>query len=140
MFFDQKSVNVGDLSNPNAMIESMIYEDAMALSDEELKEFLATEAKVLQEKKMLGRRTIVRLSQKDDLRRRTKMAAYHIAKEKKDPLWTKLVKNRVLERKFIRAIIQKYKSQAVRLARLNQREYIKMKRGSKFLDKKQGTK
>ena len=44
---------------------------------------------------------MVRLSRQDDMARRVKIAAYQLAKDKKDPLWTKLVLNRVKERQLI---------------------------------------
>ena len=85
---------------------------------------------------MISRRTLVRLSKKDDLARRVKMAAFQVAKEKKDPLWTKLVKNRVIERALIKKIVQKYSNMAVRVAKAGQRDYLKAAQGSKHLPKK----
>ena len=145
MFFNPnnttKSILGEDLENPNAYTEALIFSEAAALPQEERKAFIESEeAKVLLEKKLLSRKTLVRLSKQDDLARRVKMAAFQIAKQKKDQLWAKLVKNRVIERQLIRKIVQKYQNQAVRLAKQGQRDYVKVAAGSKFLPKPEPTK
>ena len=145
MFFNPnnttKSILGEDLENPNAYTEALIFSEAAALPQEERKAFIESEeAKVLLEKKLLSRKTLVRLSKQDDLARRVKMAAFQIAKQKKDQLWAKLVKNRVIERQLIRKIVQKYQNQAVRLAKQGQRDYVKAATGSKFLPKPEPTK
>lgn len=123
-----------ELTNPNALLECYINAEASKLPYEERKAFAESdEAQVLVEKQVLNKRTLVRLSKNDDLARRVKMAAFQIAKQKKDPLWTKLVKNRVIERALIKKIVQKYNNQAVRVARISQRDYIKTAKNSKHL-------
>lgn len=138
MFFDNKenvsSIIGEELTNPNGLLEAYICAEASKLPQEERVAFAESdEAQVLVEKQVLNRRTLVRLSKNDDLARRVKMAAFQIAKQKKDPLWTKLVKNRVIERALIKKIVQKYNNQAVRVARIGQRDYIKAAKGSKHL-------
>ena len=123
-----------ELANPNAYTDALICAEASRLSQDERVAFAESEeAQALLEKQMISRRTLVRLSKKDDLARRVKMAAFQIAKQKKDPLWTKLVKNRVIERALIKKIVQKYNNQAVRVARKSQVEYIKTAKSSKHL-------
>lgn len=123
-----------ELANPNALLEQYICAEASRLSQDERIAFAESEeAQVLVEKQVLNKRTLVRLSKNDDLARRVKMAAFQLAKQKKDPLWTKLVKNRVIERALIKKIVQKYNNQAVRVARAGQREYIKTAKTSKHL-------
>ena len=115
-----------ELANPNAYTDALICAEASRLSQDERVAFAESEeAQALLEKQMISRRTLVRLSKKDDLARRVKMAAFQVAKEKKDPLWTKLVLNRVKERQLIAKIVQKYHNAAVKLAKVGQREFIK---------------
>ena len=47
----------------------------------------------------------MRLGQADDLKRRQKLTAYELAKQAKDPLWTKLVENRKKEKELIKNLI-----------------------------------
>ena len=112
----------------------MIYADLVQLPQEEIKEFCeSAEAQALMEKAVLNKKTLVRLSKKDDLARRVKQAAYQIAREKKDPLWVKLVKTQMMKRKLVAAIMKKYQNPAMRLARASQVEYIKAAKNSKFI-------
>ena len=118
----------------NAVTESMIYADLVQLPQEEIKEFCeSAEAQALMEKAVLNKKTLVRLSKKDDLARRVKQAAYQIAREKKDPLWVKLVKTQMMKRKLVAAIMKKYQNPAPRLARASQVEYKKKKKNSKYI-------
>nr|DAF97860.1 MAG TPA: hypothetical protein [Myoviridae sp. ctYA416] len=139
MFFGESaqttSLGVGEeLRNPNALLEAFIYAEASTLPESERQAFVESdEAKLLLEKQVISRKTLVRLSKADDIARRQKMAAFQIAKERKDPLWTKLVKNRVIERALVKQIVQKYGSQANRVARKSQQEYIKTAGKSKHL-------
>ena len=106
-----------------ATAASYLYTELAKLDDEARKEFVeSAEAE--------------RLSRQDDMARRVKIAAYQLAKDKKDPLWTKLVLNRVKERQLIAKIIQKYHNAAVKLAKVGQREYIKSASKVKALPKK----
>ena len=119
-----------------AVTESMIYADLIQLPAEEIKEFCESgEAEALMEKAVLNKKTLVRLSKKDDLARRVKQAAYQLAREKKDPLWVKLVKTQMMKRKLVAAIMKKYQNPALRLARASQVEYIKAAKNSKFIGK-----
>lgn len=122
------------LENPNELLEAYIFEELNKLSDEDKKLFCASEeAKVMEEKGLISRKTIVRLNKNDDLSRRTKMAAFQAAKEKGDPLWDKLVKNRKKERELIAAISKKYANVAARNAKMGQRDFLKKKIPAAFL-------
>ena len=140
MFFnenDRQGVLGEDLANPNALLEAMIYAEASKLPQDERIAFAESEeAQLVVEKSVWNKKTLVRLSKNDYLARRVKMAAFQIAKQKKDPLWTKLVKNRVIERALIKKIVQKYSNMAVRVAKAGQRDYLKAAQGSKHLPKK----
>ncbi len=115
-----------DLQNPGALVEMMLVDDLNSLPSEQLKEFCeSAEAEALVEAQVLRKPTLMRLSKKDDEARRKKLAAFQLAKEAKDPLWDKLVKNRVMEKKLIAAIMKKYGMKAERVAKVSQKEYIK---------------
>lgn len=138
MFFQENVkkdiVGAGLEDSVNAVTESMIYADLVQLPQEEIQEFCeSAEAQALMEKAVLNKKTLVRLSKKDDLARRVKQAAYQIAREKKDPLWVKLVKTQMMKRKLVAAIMKKYQNPAMRLARASQIEYIKAAKNSKYI-------
>ena len=67
---------------------------------------------------------IVRLNTRDDLKRRTNLAALMLAKSRHDPLFNKLALNRVKERKLRAAIYKKYQRQAFKIARMSQRKHV----------------
>lgn len=106
--------------------EACMIMELMSLSDEEFTAVTESASfQVLEEKGLIGRRTIVKLRADDDLTRRETMAAFQLAKEADDPLWSKLAMNRVKERDLIGQIQRKYGSRATRVAKQTQKEYIK---------------
>ena len=109
--------------NMDELQEAFFYDDHYSDSDEEKRELLEN-ADTLLEGKKVSRKTIVRLNKNDDLTRRTSMAALQLAKDNNDPLWQKLVKNRIQERKLLAAIKKKYGGKANAAARKGQRAYV----------------
>lgn len=130
MFYDhaRESILEGELKNPKELEEAIVYAELSRRLDDDTREaFLASnECKELEEAGLVSKRTLIRLSKADDVRRRRKMAAFQIAKEKNDPLWKALVKNRVRERALIKGIMSKYHSTAERNAKVAQRAYLKV--------------
>jgi hypothetical protein len=125
-------ISEGEL--PQGFIESCIMDEVSHLSDEKIQEFCnSEEAEALVEAGVMRKKSLVRLSKKDDFSRRRTMAAFAIAKEKHDPLWDKLVKNRVKERELIGAIVKKYGGKADRVAKAGQKEYLKQKMPLSFM-------
>ena len=119
---------------PYGFLEACIVDEVSHLSDEKIQEFCQSpEAEALVEAGVMRKKTLVRLSKKDDFSRRRTMAAFTIAREKKDPLWSKLVKNRVQERKLIGEIVKKYGGKADKVARAGQKEYLKQKMPLSFM-------
>ena len=119
---------------PYGFLEACIVDEVSHLSDEKIQEFCQSpEAEALVEAGVMRKKTLVRLSKKDDFSRRRTMAAFTIAREKKDPLWTKLVKNRVQERKLIGEIVKKYGGKADKVAKAGQKEYLKQKMPLSFM-------
>lgn len=122
IFANQNSINESmselELKNPYELAEAMILDELSFLTDEEKEQFAVSETCTeLINEGLLKRQSVVRLTKNDDLSRRTKLAAFNIAKDRDDPLWGMLVKNRVKERALIGKIMQKYKSQAERVAK-----------------------
>lgn len=117
----------GGVIDQKALLESFIFDELAQLPDDKKTEFLASEeCKAMEEAGIIGKRTIVRLSKTDDLSRRMKIAAFQMAKEKDDPLWGQLVKNRIKEKELISKIAQKYGNVARRTAVSGQREFLKV--------------
>jgi hypothetical protein len=119
----QEAAQVTMNFNVDEFCEACFYDDHYSDSDEEKKAMLEN-ADVLLEAKKISRKTIVRLNRNDDLTRRTGMAALQLAKDNGDPLWKKLVKNRIIERKLLALIRKKYSGRAEVAARKGQRAYV----------------
>lgn len=114
-------------SDPNAIISQMIEMEVSQLPQEKIEEFCAPGGvgETLVTEGKLSKKTIVRLSKKDDLSKRKKMAALNLAKQNGDPLWDKLAMNRVKERELIAKIMAKYGNKAQKVAVQSQKEFLK---------------
>ena len=121
----------GQLRNQKEVEQEILYmELAYGLTDEEKRAFVKSDyCKELQEAGLIAKHSLVRLSKSDDLNRREKLVAFQLAKERKDPLWDQLVKNRIKERQLIKSIMTKYKSGAVSGAKKSQKSYLKSIKG-----------
>jgi hypothetical protein len=116
----------------SALVEKFLYDDISRGSEEQIKEFCeSAEAQALMEKGVFKKPTLMRLGKADDLKRREKLTAFELAKQNKDPLWTKLVKNRKKEKEFIAKIMQKYGNKASKISKIAQKDYIKAQRKAK---------
>lgn len=114
-------------SDPNAIISQMIEMEVSQLPQEKIEEFCAPGGvgETLVAEGKLSKKTIVRLSKKDDLSKRKKMAALNLAKQNGDPLWDKLAMNRVKERELIAKIMAKYGNKAQKVAVQSQKDFLK---------------
>lgn len=120
----QAEVNEVNMNfNMDEFMEACFYDEHYADSDAEKRELLES-ADILMEANKISRKTLVRLNKNDDLTRRTGMAALQLAKDNNDPLWKKLVKNRIVERKLLAAIKKKYANKAQIAARKGQKMYV----------------
>lgn len=123
-------VGVGE--NGDVIIEdTQAYEEACAAAllakqpDDVINEFAHSEiCEALITEGKINRKTIMKLNKNDDLSRRKKIAAYQLAKEHNDPLWRKLVANRIKERELINAIMAKYGSRGEQVAKKSQRAFL----------------
>lgn len=123
------------VANSDAVLEMFIVDDLLRGTSDQIKQFCESEeAKILQEKSVLKKPTMMRLSKADDEKRRVKLMAYQLAKEANDPEWTKL-KNFTEKRKAsINKIMAKYGPKAEKMAKIAQKNYIAT--AKKISDKK----
>ena len=106
--------------------EACVYMELAQLPEEQRKAVVESEeAAILESKGKISRKTIVRLNRADDMERRTTAAAYQMAKDKNDPLWTKLVRALDMKKKYKSAIVKKYGTKAQRVAKQSQKNYLK---------------
>lgn len=111
---------VNDVIDEAYLINSCINDP----SGENLK-FVQENFSAINEGRKMAKRTVVRMSKDDDLKRRKSVAAMLIAREKKDPDWVKAMKFRKLYILYKKKIIKKYDSKSNRAAKLSQRKHIK---------------
>lgn len=114
-----------EMANSKEVLEMLLVDDVMRGSSEQIKEFCESpEARILQEKSILKKPTMMRLSKADDEKRRVKLMAYQLAKTANDPEFTKL-KNYTEKRKAsIAKIMTKYGPKAEKMAKIAQKKYI----------------
>ena len=107
------------------ILEMFFVDDLLRQSSAQIHEFCESEeAKILQEKAVLKKPTMMRLSKEDDAKRRIKLMAYQLAKEANDPNWEKLKKYTALRKECIAKIMQKYGHKAEQMAKIAQKNYI----------------
>lgn len=124
-----------EFANSDAVLEMFIVDDVLRGTSDQIKEFCESEeARILQEKQVLKKPTMMRLSKEDDKKRRVKLMAYQLAKADKCPEWTKLKTFTAKRKECIAKIMQKYGARAEKLATIAQKNYVKtaskMKEGS----------
>ena len=129
---NQNSIIKEEFRDPSLLEQVFIADEVAHLPEEKIKEFCqpgGVGEQLVQEAKM-SRKTLVRLNKQDDLTRRTKMGALLLAKEKKDPLYDKLVKNRLQKRQLVDKIMKKYGNKGKQVAKQAQAEYLHGKKSA----------
>lgn len=112
-------------ANSNTVLEMFFVDDLLRLNSDQRKQFCeSAEAKILEEKAVLKKPTMMRLSKDDDMKRRIKLIAYQMAKDANDPEWEKLKKYTALRKESIAKIMKKYGAKAERAAKIAQKNYI----------------
>ena len=118
--------NMESIANSNEVLEMLIVDDVLRGTNEQIREFVESDfAKVLMEKAVLKKPTMMRLSKQDDQKRRVKLMAYQLAKEANDPNFKKLKLYTAKRKECIGAIMKKYGPKAEKLATMAQKNYIK---------------
>lgn len=109
----------------NTVLEMFLVDDMLKCPSAQIKEFCESkQAEILQEKQVLKKPTMMRLSKADDEKRRKKLMAYQLAKEANDPEWEKLKKYTALRKECIAKIMKKYGAKAERMAKIAQKNYV----------------
>lgn len=130
--FSENTIDVSEAC-VDAIFEQCLIEEASHFNNDQMKMFLESDlCKTLVTEGKMRKNTIVILSKKDDEARRVKMIAMQLAKEANDPLWEKLRKNRVIERDLLNKIMKKYGSKARKIAKTQQKEWIKERMPANF--------
>lgn len=110
----------------NDLVEAFIVDEVSKMDSDDIRAWCESdEAKGLVEAQVLRKPTMMRLSKADDEKRRTKIAAYRLAKANNDPLYRKLIKYRQLWKQTSEKILEKYGSKAAREAKKGQAVYIR---------------
>lgn len=125
----EASMNEDDIQNIDLKpyVELMAYDDIRRCDSEQIKEFCASEAAtILMEKQVLNKPTLMRLSKSDDLKRRTTIIVYNLAKEANDPGWGKMINHRQKFKEEKAKLIKKYGNRAKKIAMSSQKEYVKV--------------
>ena len=128
MLYDStKVISLEEVANSNAMLEMMIVDDVIRGDEASIKNFCeSADAKVLQERQVLKKGTLMRLSKAADSTRRLKLAVYALASNAKDPDFKKL-KMFIKGKKAMTAkLMKKYGPKAKRVADIAQKNYIKV--------------
>ena len=128
--------NIEKIGNSREILEAYFIDDIIRMPSDDIKTFCESEeAKILVEKAVLSKPTMMRLDKKSDELRRTKLIAYQLAKNANDPNWVKLVKYQKLRKECIQKIMDKYGTKAAKIAKVAQKNYIKT--ASKVKDTKE---
>lgn len=125
LFGSSQLATMDAVANSNEVLEMFFVDDILKGNSEQIREFCESEeAKILQEKSILKKPTLMRLSKADDEKRRVKLMAYQLAKEAGDPNWTKLKSFTSKRKDCIEKIMTKYGPKAEKMAKIAQKNYI----------------
>ena len=113
------------IANSDRVLEMLIVDDTLRGTKEQIKEFCESDlCKVLQERQVLKKPTLMRLSKADEEKRRIKLIAYELARDAKDPEYAKLQKYTKLRKESIAKIMKKYGPRAEKVAKKAVKNYI----------------
>lgn len=111
----------------DALLENMLIDQMNRMTDEEFQVYTeSADFQNLVEAGVLGRRSVVKMTRKDDLNRRIHLASIQMAREQGDADWEALRKNRVNERRLLKKIYTKYSNRVRRDAMQSQKRLIKL--------------
>lgn len=124
--FDQE-IDCSGIIDQDALMENMLVDEMNRMSDAEFEAYTeSSEFNNLVEAGVLGRRSLVKMNRKDDLRRRIHLASIQMAREQGDADWEALRKNRINERRLLKKIYTKYQNRVRRNAMQSQKRLIKL--------------
>ena len=124
--------SIDEMAGNEELMSLYLLDDIMQESVDAINEFCdSEEGKVIMEKVGLDKKIIDRATiRKMDLNRRIKLTAYQLARDAKSPDWVKLVEYSALKKQYATKILNKFGKKAERIAKINQKEYIKKSRGA----------
>lgn len=119
--------SIEEMANDERLMQLYMLDDLMNGTPEQIKEFCdSEEGQVLMEKTALDKKIVDRATiRKMDLHRRIKLTAYQMAKDAGSQDWNKLVKYSRLKKQYATKILMKFGKRAEKVAKINQRNYIK---------------
>ena len=124
--FDQE-IDGSGIIDQDALMENMLVDEMNRMSDAEFEAYTeSSEFNNLVEAGILGRRSLVKMNRKDDLRRRIHLASIQMAREQGDADWEALRKSRINERRLLKKIYTKYQNRVRRNAMQSQKRLIKL--------------
>lgn len=131
------SVDTDDI-DMDELNEAFAYDELSRMPSKQLQEFVnSSEAQVLVERQVLKKPTLMRLSKEDDEKRRIKIACYHLAKAANDPNWKKMIMYHKKWKDLRAKIFTKYGNQATRIAKQQQKAYMKTAAHQKATEEQQ---
>ena len=112
------------------LADLFMYDELAHLPQETLRRFaedsdFAEKRDILQEKGMINKSDLMRLSKGSDMERRTSLTAMMFARKNNDALWKKYAKILQMKKDLKANIIRKYSSRSKMAANKAQRAYIK---------------
>ena len=130
--------SIDEMAGNEELMSLYLLDDIMQESVDAINEFCdSEEGKVIMEKVGLDKKIIDRATiRKMDLNRRIKLTAYQLARDAKSPDWVELVKYSALKKQYATKILNKFGKKAERIAKINQKEYIKKSRGASSAEEK----
>lgn len=122
---DNDDINLTE-AELNEYVQLIAADEAMRLPEEQLQDLMESGTlEALQEKQVLNKKTMMRLSKADDEKRRVKLIAYKLAKDAKNPHWGKMMIHRGKWKNERDEILKLFGKKAQKIAKLAQKEYIK---------------
>ena len=130
--------SIDEMAGNEELMSLYLLDDIMQESVDAINEFCdSEEGKVIMEKVGLDKKIIDRATiRKMDLNRRIKLTAYQLARDAKSSDWAKLVKYSALKKQYATKILNKFGKKAERIAKINQKGYIKKSRGASSAEEK----
>ena len=115
------------IANSDRILEMLIVDDTLRGTKEQIREFCESDlCKVLQERQVLKKPTLMRLSKADEEKRRIKLIVYELARNAKDPEFAKFTKYTALRKQSINKMMKKYGARAEKISKKAVNNYIKV--------------
>ena len=128
--FDE--TDYGEITDQEALIEAFLIDEISRMNDEERNAFFNSDAYQALYEAGFIKRNVVKLTKNSDLARRTMIAVLNKARELGDPLWTRLSKNRIEEKKLLTQLHNKYANSVNISVKKAQDSFVKLHKATNF--------